>query len=349
MNVRRTERWRVQLHWRRIELLTGVHGKIMADIDLTIVIEMDTKEITGGIYDYYASLHEWLKQADALYPRRCELLVSSSYDHLTVEQLSTERTPIKNIYTPGANYYGLKNAGANAALGRIVFFSDSDCRPHEGFLVEVLTAFEDPAVQCAAGRSVYDGVGLLTRINSTTSFGYLHQGDSTLESSCVLSHNVAVRRDSYQRDVFGPFNGRMTGDMYLTNCYRQHSGVRIVPGMLIYHEDYTFNLRGLLDRHLRDIFYSLNRLVQNDEPPRFRKIFRKVMRKALKRPIRQLQLLGSWGHALGVYPRHYPIAVLMFSVHAVLNISASLVILLVPSLTRRWLNYEFGAVNGVSD
>jgi|GEM_PF-2146357 len=319
----------------------------MTDIDLTIVIEMDTKEITGGIYDYYTSLREWLRQADALYPRRCELLVSSSYDHRAVEQLSTEFTPVRNIHTPGANYYGLKNAGANAANGRIVLFSDSDCRPCEHYLEAVLRAFDVPAVQCVAGRSLYDGSGLLTRINSTTSFGYLHQGEPMLDSNCVLSHNVAVRRDSYERDVFGSYNGRMTGDMYLTERYRQAGGVHIVPGMLIYHEDYTYNLRGLLDRHLRDIFYSINKLVDNGTPPPFGKICHRVLRNACKRPRRQLRMVRAWGPALGVHPRHYPAAVLMLGLHAAVNISASLLILLVPSLTHRWVRYQFGAIGGV--
>jgi hypothetical protein len=314
----------------------------MPDFDLTIVIEMDTKEITGGVYDYYASLREWLKQADALYPRKCEVVVSSSYDHKAVERLSTPHTPVRNVCTPGASYYGLKNAGAAAALGGVVLFSDSDCRPCANFLESVLKVFEDPKVLCAAGRTKYDGEGLLTRMNTASSFGYLHQGDRTLLGHCALSHNVAVRSGSWEGALFGPFNGRMGGDVYMTEEYRKRGEVPIVPGMVIYHEDPTWSLRGLLDRHLRDMFYSLKDLRKDGRWPGFWRSFARVMRSAFKRPKRQFRKIRKFGSALGVHSRHYPFAVLMLTAHFAVGVAASLVILLTPGLRQRWLNYQFG-------
>lgn len=321
-------------------------------LDLSVVVEMDTREITGGHYDTLASLRSWVRQADALAPRRCEILVSSRMPVPEVETLSTPRTPVRSMSTPGASYYGLKNAGARAASGRIVVFSDSDCRPADGYLEAVVAAFEDPEMLCAAGATEYDGKGLLTRIQTATSFGYLFQGDRFLERLPALSHNVAIRRDSYESDPFGPIQGRSRGDAFLTDAYRRRAPIPIVPGMRIFHEDPTFDVRGLLDRHLREIFSVAGRLDGGECPvppsPSWR-LARRVLRSALKRPRRQIRLIRRFGPALGVRRRQAPIVALVFAAHALLNVGATTAILLFPPWTRRWLDYQFGLAEPESE
>jgi len=334
--------------------------------DLSLVIEMDTKEITGGGYDHRAALRAWIRQADALAGRRCEILVSSPVADPGLASLSTRRTRVRTVVTPGASYYGLKNAGARASVGRIVVFSDSDCRPGEGYLEAVVATFEDPAVLCAAGPTSYDGEGLLARINTTTSFGYLFQGEPVLERLPALSHNVAVRREALGREPFGPFNGRTRGDAFLTDACRRRAPIPIVPRMRIYHEDSAKSLRGLLDRQLREIFSVAGRMggsggpggsdgsagfdgldpsagsIAPETPEPSLALAARVLRAALKRPRRQLRLIRLYGPALGVERRHAPIVLVVLAAHALVNVAATAALLAVPRWTRRWLAYQFG-------
>ncbi|MHA7836752.1 MAG: glycosyltransferase [bacterium] len=321
-------------------------------IDVSVVVEMDTREITGGIYDTLASLRSWIGQADALAPRRCEILVSSSASVPEVQALATPATPVRLLRTPGASYYGLKNAGARAASGRIVVFSDSDCRPADGYLEAVVAAFGDPEVLCAAGVTEYDGKGLLTRIQTATSFGYLFRGDRFLERLPALSHNVAIRRDDYESDPFGPFQGRSRGDAFFTDACRLRAPIPIVSGMRILHEDPSGDVRGLLDRHLREIFSVASRLDGEESlvpPGPSWRLARRVLRSALKRPRRQVRLIRRFGPALGVQRHHAPVVALVFTAHALLDVVATTAILLYPPWTRRWLDYQFGRVESESE
>jgi hypothetical protein len=130
--------------------------------------------------------------------------------------------------------------------------------------------------------------------------------------------------------------------MYMTDAYRQRGPIPIVPDMLIYHENSTFSIRGLLDRQLREIFSVSDQVERDGARPNPSALFRKVMQTALKRPGRQLRLVRRFGRSLGIRPWHAPLVWTMLSLHALLNIVASLAILVSPGLTRRWLHYQFG-------
>jgi len=308
---------------------------------LTIVVEMDTKDITGGTYDYQASIRNWVKQAEVLPSLNCEIIVSSGVDCHSIEQFSTSRTIIKNICTPGASYYALKNAAGNVALGEFVLFTDSDCRPCEEYLVSMLDAFKSTGADCLAGRSVYDGTDLLTCINTTASFGYLHQGDELTES-CALAHNVAIRRSSFREDPFGPYKGRVGGDMYLTEKYRAGGSIPIVKGMTIYHENPTYSARGLLDRHLREIFDSLKRRRKNGVWPGAFLSFWYAVRLTLKRPKAHFKKIKKYGSALGIKVWHYPIVLTVLGMHQIVDMLAVMIMFITPGIRDKWIRYQFG-------
>ena len=122
--------------------------------------------------------------------------------------------------SPAAATTGSRTPARTRPAAAIVLFSDLDCRPDPGYALALVEAFRDPAVAGVAGRSVYDGDGLLSRINSANSFGDLHAGPAAFARAMVVAHNVSVRRDLYERDPWGPFAGRIGGDGYLTALVR---------------------------------------------------------------------------------------------------------------------------------
>jgi hypothetical protein len=167
----------------------------------------------------------------------------------------------KNCYClrlPKIGYYGWKNAGAQAARGRYVVFWDSDCRPKKGYLRSALEAFrKDPKLIAIGGVSQYDGEHFLARMNTVLSFGYLYQGKG-FGNSVALSHNVVIRKDKFPDKPFGPYNFRVGGDMYLTQmAAKRGQPVQLNPHLRIFHEDPSFSLTALLERHLRGLFEPL--------------------------------------------------------------------------------------------
>jgi hypothetical protein len=303
-------------------------------LDLSIVLEATTGGITGAC-DVQRNLDEWLQEAESLRPRQVEIVLVAPGPVRALE----ERVPsagVRLLEVAGAGYYELKNAGANDARGAIVLFSDLDCRPVLGYARTLLDTFSDPAVGAAAGRSVYDGDGLLTRINSANSFGDLHRGPRAFESGFALAHNVAVRRDLYERDPWGPFVGRIGGDGYLTRHVRA-SGRRLVldERLLIRHEDMTWQLRGLVERHLRDTFVPL---AYGTERQRFSAPF-VIACALLLRPALRLKRALLGGPKLGLRLVHAPVVLAVEAAYWILDLALTLTVLGVPRLRRRWLDF----------
>jgi glycosyltransferase involved in cell wall biosynthesis len=311
------------------------------NIAISVVIEMDTKNISGGIYDYHSSIREWVRQADAS-NARCEIIIVSSDDCSVLEQLTSGQTQVRTACAAGASYYALKNTGANLAVGEIVYFTDSDCRPGNNIIESIIEAFKDSPSQCVAGRSFYDGDDLLSRINTTLSFGYLHQGGKILNESCALAHNVAIRRSSYAEDPFGPFNGRVGGDAYLTNHYRTMGPVPLARDIMVYHENPTFNLRGMLDRHLREIFDALKRYRKNDKWPGTVSGLAYVLKILWKRPKQKFRTLKKYGRSLEVKTAHYPVAFVQLALYQLIDSIVVMLVFLPPRIREKWIAYQFG-------
>jgi hypothetical protein len=299
-------------------------------LDLSIVLEATTGDITGAC-DVQRNLDEWLQEAESIRPRQVEIVLVAPGPVRGLEERG-----VRLLELTGAGYYALKNGGANDASGAIVLFSDLDCRPAPGYASALLDAFSDPAVGAVAGRSVYDGEGLLTRINSANSFGDLNRGPRAFESGIALAHNVAVRRDLYERDPWGPFVGRIGGDGYLTRLVRA-SGRRLVldERLLIRHEDITFKPRGLVERHLRDTFVPL---AYGTERQRFSAPF--VLACALLlRPALRLKRALLGGPRLGLRLVHAPVVLAVGAAYWILDLALTLAVLGVPRLRRRWLDF----------
>jgi glycosyltransferase involved in cell wall biosynthesis len=94
--------------------------------------------------------------------------------------------------SPVSNYCAAKNAGAQAARGSIVAYTDADCVPAPDWLERMVGRFE-PGVAAVAGRTRYTGGTRWTRTMSVPSFAYTVQ-DGSGEASSFNINNCAFAR-----------------------------------------------------------------------------------------------------------------------------------------------------------
>ena len=308
----------------------------MPSVKLSVVIELDTKDISGKC-DYLHNLKEWIQQLEAVAPERTELILCSSSENVPDLQISSF-VKIRMLALPGVHYYGLKNCGANAAAGEIVAFSDSDCRPGKGYVEALLKTFKDSDVQCAYGRSFYDGNGILASINTTFSFGFTHGNGEIKPPLSPLTHNVALRRTLYQKDPFGPYNARVGGDNHLAIQLRMmRCRIAYCAEMVTYHEDPSWSIRPILERHLREHFAVLSHTFARSRPSSWH-----VLRQAFIMPTWRFRTIRRWGSAVGVRSTSLPIILLLLGSYFVMDLLAILVVFAVPSLKQKYYEYLFG-------
>ncbi len=309
-----------------------------ARCELSVVVELTTADITGAC-DARRNLLSWIHEAEQAAPVRSEIVVVGPEAVKGLDELGG-RVPLRGVVVAEAGYYALKNAGAAAARGEILFFTDADCRPSPGYLKTLVTAFEDQGVAGVAGRSRYDGQGFLTRLNSVHSFGELHCGQQALDAGMVLTHGVAFRRSVVGAEPFGPFAGRVGGDRYLTDRLRGlgHDW-RLVEDLLIWHEDISYSLRGTVERHLRECFVPVG---YGTPRQRLSYAFTLACTLLLRPALRARRLLRA-GPRLGITPLHYPAAAVLQFGYWLFDLACVSVVLAVPPVRRRWLRFQFGA------
>ncbi|MBW4514007.1 MAG: glycosyltransferase [Timaviella obliquedivisa GSE-PSE-MK23-08B] len=103
--------------------------------------------------------------------------------------------------------YAARNTGIRAAKGSIIAFTDADCRPHSGWLTELVQPFVNPTVAIVAGEILaLPGHTLLER------YADRHE---TLSQKHTLAHpfcsygqtaNLAVRRQIFEQvGLFRPY------------------------------------------------------------------------------------------------------------------------------------------------
>lgn len=110
------------------------------------------------------------------------------------------------------DYYALKNAGAEAATGDIVVFSDSDTHVEPGWLGHLVEPFSNPSIAAVAGSSYIEPSALLGKAFGAFWFFPARAVQTRLEpAKGIFANNFAVRREIFCRLPFRPIPGTSRG------------------------------------------------------------------------------------------------------------------------------------------
>lgn len=97
--------------------------------------------------------------------------VAGPWEVIVVDDGSTDETaalaggfPVRLLRQPPRGAAAARNAGARAATGRVLAFTDADCRPAPGWLAGLLAPFADERVSGAQGLLASDQAGLMARL-----------------------------------------------------------------------------------------------------------------------------------------------------------------------------------------
>jgi hypothetical protein len=306
---------------------------------LSVVIETQTVALSSD-REASENIEETLVQARELTlgPNKVEVEILL----VTDAALCSVPRGTRNVVIPRARYYALKNGGFAAARGDVVLFNDADTRIAPGYLAALRRAVDNFTDDWAfAGRSVYGGASALARLNTTFSFGHLHSAqEHDFGNRSVMSHNVAIRRAQAPLQPFGPGEGRVGGDDYLTRWYRQQRHpVRFVPEMVISHHDISTSLPLIMERHLRDLMWNIR---SERELLLWSKTGLKALAWAGMSPLWRGRQLLRHGPGVGLRVSDYALAALILPAYASLDVMAMLAVEALPQARRAWLDYQNG-------
>lgn len=100
-------------------------------------------------------------------------------------------------------YYGLKNAGAQAAQGDILIFLDSDVIPEPGWLAGIVRAFERAEVDVVAGATYVAPEGLYSAaVSLFWFFSSRDPAEGLVEGGGLFANNIAFRRRLFLDNPF---------------------------------------------------------------------------------------------------------------------------------------------------
>lgn len=113
---------------------------------------------------------------------------------------------------PGAEYYDLKNLGAERASGDLLIFLDSDVLPQDGWLSHLWGCFANPDLQVVGGVSSIDPV---TLYDKATALNWVFDPPpgwfDIRPAEHFWANNVAFRRTVFAGHPFPGMNGASRG------------------------------------------------------------------------------------------------------------------------------------------
>jgi glycosyltransferase involved in cell wall biosynthesis len=150
------------------------------------------------------------------------VVIGAGVEASDVETVQQRYPSVRVLRAPTSNYFGTKNAGAEAARGSIVAFVDGDCEPAPDWLERIVGPFENGA-DVVAGRTLYSGDTWIGRTLSVPDFSVV--GKEAGEASLFTVNNFALRRDVLLRYPFDARVRRHGGCYFLYHTLRAE-GVR---------------------------------------------------------------------------------------------------------------------------
>lgn len=129
---------------------------------------------------------------------------SSAYEVIVVDDGSTDATAqiaqaasVRVISQKNAGPAAARNAGANAAQGQLLLFTDADCAPVPGWIGALTAAFRDSAVAGAKGVYMTHQRGIVPRF---TQLEYQDRYDRMLGADSI--DFIDTYSAAYRRDIF---------------------------------------------------------------------------------------------------------------------------------------------------
>lgn len=143
----------------------------------------------------------------------------SSVDSETISRMAPLASPglkgsihVRLCDFPGAEYYELKNLGAEQASGELFLFLDSDVVPQEGWLESLWSTFREEEFAVVAGVSFIDPVNLYASATALNwVFGLSPDWREIRPAAHFWANNVCFRREVFKANPFPSMNGSSRG------------------------------------------------------------------------------------------------------------------------------------------
>ncbi len=186
--------------------------------NLSIVVEWENAVLAGDERGKGALLRLAHEARTLDKHRRVEVIVvyyPGDVDPVPLERLVSAAFPqgmARLLACDSGDYYELKNAGATAATGDIVAFSDSDTHVEEGWLRQLVDPLSDLRIAAVAGSSYIKPSTLLGKAFGAFWFFPSRTKHARLEpAKGIFANNFAVRRDIFSRLPFHSIPGTNRG------------------------------------------------------------------------------------------------------------------------------------------
>jgi glycosyltransferase involved in cell wall biosynthesis len=133
----------------------------------------------------------------------------------------------------GAHYYRLKNAGAMAATGEILAFTDSDVIPSPRWLASLVEAIDNGAVATAGITQFRPSSGLepdsiVMMMVASVTWGWV-VGKSPEAARGFMDHNLGIRADAFREIQYETQYGRILASPLLFRALQKAGkSVRLV-------------------------------------------------------------------------------------------------------------------------
>ena len=143
----------------------------------------------------------------------------SSVDSESITRMAPLASPglkgsihVRHCNFPGAEYYDLKNLGAERASGELFLFLDSDVVPQDGWLESLWNTFREEEFAVVAGVSFIDPVNLYASATALNwVFGLSPDWLETRPAKHFWANNVCFRREVFKTHPFPAMNGSSRG------------------------------------------------------------------------------------------------------------------------------------------
>lgn len=182
------------------------------------------------------------------------ILVDSSTDGTA--ELVEQKFPQVKIYRFSERKFcgGARNIGVSVAKGRIIAFTDADCRVEQNWLEEILTAHESPSVVIGGAIANANPKSYVGWAAYFTEFSHWMPGSKNRFMDDVAGANM-----SYKKEVFDKYGGFIEGTYGSDTDFHWRLGqnghrLRFVSSILTSHHNHE-NLKEFL-KH--EVFHGQN-------------------------------------------------------------------------------------------